>query len=102
MDVMGDKTTLFETGRFVQPSGEEATPDESRDETADAVETGEAVEEMRLRLPRGDGEGVRDVAPAARGGSRRCRGHERPRGHAAAPWRPRRSRAPSAYRHRGR
>ncbi|MEV5905451.1 tetratricopeptide repeat protein, partial [Streptomyces sp. NPDC052127] len=50
MDVMGDKATLFETGRFVQPSGEEATPDESRDETADAVETGEAVEEMSLRL----------------------------------------------------
>ena len=36
MDVMGDKATLLETGRFVQPS--------------DRDETGEAVEEARQRL----------------------------------------------------
>ncbi|NEB76055.1 tetratricopeptide repeat protein, partial [Streptomyces sp. SID14478] len=36
MDVMGDKATLWETGRFVQPS--------------DRDEPGEAVEEARRRL----------------------------------------------------
>lgn len=77
MDVMGDKATLFETGRFVQPSGTEAapegtpyeteyetaeetaeetpgmgsageTPDMGRDESRD--ETGGDVEEVRRRL----------------------------------------------------
>lgn len=38
MDVMGDKATLLDTGRFVQPS--------DRDETGD----GEAVDEARTRL----------------------------------------------------
>ncbi|CAM5724425.1 hypothetical protein SVIOM74S_09760 [Streptomyces violarus] len=46
MDVMGDKATLFETGRFVQPSSREDTdtPDEAG-EIAD-----EAAEELRQRL----------------------------------------------------
>ncbi|WP_030952390.1 hypothetical protein, partial [Streptomyces sp. NRRL S-481] len=44
MDVMGDKGTLFETGRFVQPS--------SREDTDTPDETGEIAdaEELRQRL----------------------------------------------------
>ncbi|MGX1241964.1 hypothetical protein RKD46_003068 [Streptomyces pseudovenezuelae] len=40
MDVMGDKATLFETGRFVQPSG--------RDGAGEADD--DAAEEVRQRL----------------------------------------------------
>lgn len=43
MDVMGDKATLFESGRFVQPSGEEPTREE-------LSEMGDAAEEVRLGL----------------------------------------------------
>ncbi|MYZ07205.1 tetratricopeptide repeat protein, partial [Streptomyces sp. SID2999] len=42
MDVMGDKATLFETGRFVQPSGEEPS--------RDVDEMGEDAEEVRLGM----------------------------------------------------
>src|SRR5689334_1898769 len=49
MDVMGDKATLFETGRFVQPPGEEPTRDETND-------MGEDAEEVRLRLAAETGE----------------------------------------------
>ncbi|WP_371101444.1 tetratricopeptide repeat protein, partial [Streptomyces sp. PU_AKi4] len=44
MDVMGDKATLFETGRFVKSSSQE----EPRDETGEAAD--EAAEELRQRL----------------------------------------------------
>ncbi len=40
MDVMGDMATLFETGRFVQPTGQEETRDEAT----------EAAEEARQRI----------------------------------------------------
>lgn len=45
MDVMGDRTTLFETGRIEQPSPRE----EPRDETAEAAD--EAAEELRRGSP---------------------------------------------------
>ena len=49
MDVMGDKATLLETGRFVQPAGfTESTGDLSQ--PMDRDETGEAAEEARQRL----------------------------------------------------
>ena len=50
MDVMGDKATLFETGRFVHPSDRE----ETRDETGQVAD--EAVEEVRRRLAAEDGD----------------------------------------------